>query len=93
MQTMQLQIEFSPQEIAAAFCEMSEEQMAEFFTECKRLSHGTDWAAGGIYTMALWLREKMKVGTPGADFLMDLAAPYYTHTLLYVDNHGERERA
>lgn len=83
----------TPQELAALFCEMSPEEMAQFFTECKRLSEGPDWAAGGIYVMALWMIDEMKVGTPGADFLMDLAAPWYAHTLRYIDAHGERERA
>lgn len=86
-------IKLTPRELAELFCEMNNEEMAEFFTECKRLSEGPDWSAGGIYVMGLWMRDEMKPGTPGADFLMDLAAPWYTHTLMYVDNHGERERA
>jgi len=93
MQTMTLEIEFTAEEIAQAFCSMSAEKMAAFFVECKRLSEGPDWAAGGIYAQALWLRDEMKVGTPGGEFLMDLAAPWYTHTLRYIDSHGERERA
>lgn len=83
----------SPQELAKMFCELSSDKMAEFFTECQKLSKGPDWSAGGIYAQALWVRDEMKPGTPGADFLMDLAAPWYHHTLMYVDTHGERERA
>lgn len=86
-------MELSPAQIAEAFCSLGSEEMAKFFAECKRLSEGPEWAAGGIYAQALWVREEMKPGTPGGDFLMDLAAPWYTHTLRYVDNHGERERA
>lgn len=93
MLEMNLEIAFTPEEIAQAFCAMGSKEMAKFFNECKRLSEGPDWAAGGIYAQALWLREDMKIGTPGADFLMDLAAPWYTHTLRYIDSHGERERA
>ena len=88
-----LELNLSAEEVAQAFCAMSSEEMAKFFAECKRLSQGPDWAAGGIYAQALWVRQDMKVGTPGADFLMDLAAPWYAHTLRYIDAHGERERA
>lgn len=90
---METNIELTPIQVAKVFCDMSSEQMAQFFAECKRLSEGPDWAAGGIYAQALWVREEMKPGTPGGDFLMDLAAPWYTHTLRYIDSHGERERA
>lgn len=90
---METDIELTPKQLAEAFCALGSDQMAEFFTECKRISQGPDWAVGGIYAQALWVRDEMKPGTPGGDFLMDLAAPWYTHTLLYIDNHGERERA
>ncbi len=88
-----IELKLTPEQIAALFCALPSEQMAAFFIECKRLSQGPDWSAGGIYAQALWVRDEMKPGTPGADFLMDLAAPWYTHTLMYCDNHGERERA
>ena len=87
------ELKLTPEQLAEMFCQMGSDEMAAFFTECKRLSEGPDWAAGGIYAQALWVRDEMKPGTPGADFLMDLAAPWYTHTLMYVDNHGERERS
>ena len=90
---METEIELTPVQVAEAFCAMGSEQMAQFFIECKRLSECPDWSAGGIYGQALWVREEMKPGTPGADFLMDLAAPWYTHTLRYIDANGERERA
>jgi hypothetical protein len=90
---METNIELTPEQLAAVFCGYDSQQMAAFFTECKRLSQGPDWAAGGIYAQALWLRAEMKPGTPGGGFLMDLAAPWYTHTLMYIDTHGERERA
>jgi len=89
----QAAITITPQQVAALFCAMSSEEMAAFFTECKSLSQGPDWAAGGIYAQALWVRDEMKVGTLGGDFLMDLAAPWYTHTLRYIDANSERERA
>jgi len=88
-----VKIQPTPEQVAALFCKMGTDEMVAFFTECKRLSQGPDWSAHGIYMQALYLRDEMKVGSPGGDFLMDLAAPWYTHTLRYIDTHGERERA
>lgn len=80
-------------QLAELFLELNAEEMAQFFTECHSLSRAPDWSAHGIFGQALWVRDEMKVGTKGADFLMDLAAPWYTHTLMYIDSHGERERS
>lgn len=88
-----IEIKLNPQQVAELFCQMGSEEMAQFFTECHRLSKGPDWSAGGIFAQALWVADEMKVGTPGAEFLMDLAAPWYTHTLRYIDTNGERDRA
>lgn len=91
---MQATIEYKPtvRELAELFLELNSEEMAEFFNQCKAITK-EKWSPHGIYGQALWVRDDMKVGTPGADFLMDLAAPWYTHTLMYIDSHGERERA
>jgi len=92
---MRTVIDYKPtvRELAELFCELGSIEMAEFFKHCKDVSSQPNWAAGGIYAQALWILDEMKVGTPGADFLMDLAAPWYSHTLQYVDSHGKRERA
>lgn len=90
---MQVRLQLTPEQVAEAFCAMSPDEMARFFAEGQRLSKLPDWSAHGIYGQALWLADVMPVGSPGADFLMDLAAPWYTHTLRYIDTHGERERA
>jgi hypothetical protein len=82
----------TPRQIAEMFLELDSIEMAEFFTECKAIT-AAEWEGHGIYGQALYVADEMKVGTPGADFLMDLAAPWYTHTLRYIDAHGERERA
>lgn len=82
----------TPAELAAMFLEMDNTQQAEFFTACQAIVLA-EWSGHGTYGQALWIAKNMPVGSPGADFLMDLAAPWYTHTLLYVDSHGERARA
>lgn len=96
MKTIETQLtvgaQLTPEHVARLFCDMHDSQQAAFFTECKRISD-TEFQSGGMFVQALWIAKKMPVGTPGADFLMDLAAPWYTHTLMYIDTHGEKERA
>lgn len=87
---MRVEYKPTPQELAVAFLELGSSEMAEFFAACKEITADECWS---IYAQALWVRDEMKPGTPGANFLMDLAAPWYAHTLMYVDSHGERERA
>lgn len=82
----------TPAELARAFCEMTAEQQTEFFTECQFIVK-TEFVGGSAQIQAFGIKHDMPVGSPGADFLMDLAAPWYTHTLRYIDSHGERERA
>ena len=79
-------IELTPRMLAEAFCDLYDDQQAEFFAHCKQISD--DWKNGGIYGQALSIVRKMPVGTPGAEFLMDLAAPYYRHTLAYCESQG-----
>lgn len=91
---MKTEIDYKPtvRQVAELFCEMSDEQMAEFFSHCRQLTE--DWESKmGIYYQALWVKEKMPMGSDGAKFLMDLAAPWFVHTLRYCDDHGEVERA
>jgi hypothetical protein len=77
-----VKVELTPRMLAEAFCDMDDEQQAEFFAHCKEISSGWE-GVGGIYWQALGIVKKMPVGTPGAEFLMDLAAPYYRHTLAF----------
>lgn len=84
----------SPEQLAELFCNLACYEMARFFEHAHRtVKNDGDWASGGIYAQALHVRQAMPIGTPGAEFLMDLAAPYYAHTLMYIDANGERERA
>jgi len=80
-------------ELAEEFLNMDSDQQAEFFAHCQAITTGLTWSQHGMYGQALWIAKAMPVGSPGAEFLMDMAAPWYTHVLRYVDNHGERERA
>ena len=82
----------TPKEIAQLFCELDSKQMAEFFTHCRELTEAWE-SKMGIYCQALWIKKEMPMGSEGAKFIMDLSAPWFVHTLLYVDEHGERERA
>jgi hypothetical protein len=91
---MKTEIEYKPsaKQLAELFCELDSKEMAQFFVECRDISEA--WESGmGIYRQALHIKDDLPVGSEGAKFLMDLAAPWFVHTLKYVDDNGERERA
>lgn len=84
----------SPELLAELFVNLDSDDMARFFAHAQRtVDADGDWSAGGIYAQALFLKDTMPVGSTGARFLMDLAAPWFVHTLMYIDANGERERA
>jgi hypothetical protein len=91
---MKTEIDYKPtvKQLAELFCELDSKEMAEFFAHCRDLSEAWE-SKMGIYYHALWVKNDMPMGSEGAKFLMDLAAPWFVHTLLYVDDHGEVERA
>jgi hypothetical protein len=91
---MKTEVEFTPtvRQLAELFCGLGSDEMAEFFAHCRDLSEA--WPSQtGIYYQALSVKDDMPMGSDGAKFLMDLAAPWFVHTLKYVDEHGELERA
>ena len=79
---MKTEIDYKPtvRQIAELFCELGSKEMAEFFTHCRELSEA--WKGPhGIYGQALYVKDEMPVGSEGAQFLMDLAAPWFVHVL------------
>lgn len=91
---MQMNVDYEPtvRQLAELFCELDSVKMAEFFTHCRELSEAWDHNMG-IYSQAIWVKDEMPMGSEGAKFLMDMAAPWFVHTLLYADNNGEQVRA
>lgn len=72
-------------QLAELFCELGSDEMAQFFTECRQISEA--WPSSfGIYMQALYMRDDLPPYSEGRQFLMDLAAPFFVHTLNYCDD-------
>lgn len=81
---MKTEIEYTPtiRQLAELFCALDSKQMADFFTECREISEA--WpSAHGIYMQALFMQDDLPPESEGRQFLMDLSAPFFKHTLDY----------
>ena len=84
---MKTEIDYTPsiRQLAELFCNLGSDEMAKFFTECRDISQA--WpSAHGIYMVALYMQDDLPPESEGRQFLMDLAAPFFKHTLDYCDN-------
>ena len=44
--TQKIELELGPEELARAFCELSDDDMAQFFIECGKLGNYDNWFHG-----------------------------------------------
>lgn len=92
-------IEATPEELAAAFCNMGSDEQAAFFAECERI--GLTWrekrekeGSRGWFLGSGWqwfqvgqecLKAQGGLDSPAARALATMAAPLFAHSMLYCE--------